>query len=116
MGPREGLQLKPVPRGLVVESLEGTDAFVISLGGEMDVTNVEGFRCAIRRAEQSPSPVIVIDASALAFIDSCGVREIVGLHRRALDVGRRVLLLPGPPKVHQVFEACGLSDAFMFVE
>ncbi|MCW3016737.1 MAG: anti-sigma-factor antagonist [Solirubrobacterales bacterium] len=114
--PEELRRLPPPPPGLIVEVAESGDAFRIAPRGEIDMANVELLASAIQHAERSASATLVVDLGAVGFIDSCGLQEIVALHRRALMTKRRLLLVPGPPAVQRVFEICGLSGVLNFIE
>jgi anti-anti-sigma factor len=58
--------------------------------------------------------LVVLDLRELAFMDSCGVHAIVDASIRARDVGRRILLLAGPPAVDRVFTLTESSDDVVY--
>jgi anti-anti-sigma factor len=57
---------------------------------------------------------LVLDLREVTFMDSTGLRIVVGLHRQAGDDGFAFAVIPGPPEVQRVFELTGLLDALPF--
>lgn len=57
----------------------------------------------------------MVDLSQATFIDSTGLRTIVGADRRAHACGVRLVIVPAPPLVHRVFELCGFDRTLPFV-
>ena len=49
----------------------------------------------------------MLDLRELAFMDSSGVHTIVNASARARQLGRRLVLLRGPPDVDRVFKLTG---------
>jgi anti-anti-sigma factor len=54
--------------------------------------------------------LVVLDLRDLVQIDSSGLQAIVKACIRAREVGRRLVLLRGPPNVDRVFTRAGSSD------
>ncbi|MEV0390878.1 STAS domain-containing protein [Nonomuraea sp. NPDC050643] len=52
---------------------------VVSLAGEMDVDNVAQVRKCLDEAVQMPKPRLVVDLTALTFIDTTGLGVLVRL-------------------------------------
>ena len=88
----------------------------VRLIGELDLAAAPRAEAAIARAERREPPTLELDLSALAFMDSTGLRLMLGARERALDVGRRLVLRRGPFAVQRVFELTALSPLFEFVE
>ncbi len=104
------------PRGIGPLELHGFragDAQVIVLAGELDLATVDDLALAIDVAEVTSARVIVVDLRMLEFVDSAGVRGIVGARLR---LSGRLVLVRGPRCVHRVFELCGLADRMDFVD
>ncbi|MBS1868340.1 MAG: STAS domain-containing protein [Actinobacteria bacterium] len=88
----------------------------VRLIGELDVAAAPRAEAAIARAEQRQPPTLELDLSALAFMDSTGLRLMLGARERALDAGRTLLLRRGPFAVQRVFEVTSLVTLFEFVD
>jgi anti-anti-sigma factor len=59
---------------------------------------------------------VVLDLSRLRFMDSTGLRLILGWAARCSDDGCEASLLPGPPAVQRVFEVTGMLQRLPFAE
>jgi anti-sigma B factor antagonist len=99
-----------------IESHVGNDVSRLSLAGEFDLAGIEQFEAAIDKVEASHPRAIVIDLSALTFMDSSGLRALVMADQRARQAGRRLAIVPGPPPVRRVFEITQLADRLDLIE
>jgi anti-sigma B factor antagonist len=99
-----------------IESYAENDVSRLSLAGEFDLAGIEQFEAAIDRVEASDPRAIVIDLSALTFMDSSGLRALVMADQRARQAGRRLAIVPGPPPVRRVFEITQLADRLDLIE
>lgn len=66
---------------------------VVSVTGEIDLTNADAMQAAV---EGTATPVVVLDLSAVTFLDSSGIRAIDHA-RRDLLAGERALVVVSPP-------------------
>ena len=70
----------------------------------------------LSRARREPGVrAIVVDLSALDFIDSSGLRSVVLADRRASEQGLRFALVAGGEPVHRVFEITRMSERLTWV-
>ena len=83
----------------------------MSLEGELDIAGLEDLNAHVRRAARRRIERVVLDLRALSFIDGSGVRAVIGASRR---IGERLVVYPGPPRVHRVFELTGAATAVPF--
>jgi anti-anti-sigma factor len=89
----------------------GLDAAWVRLAGELDIATTPQLEGALRALR---ARLVVLDLRELAFMDSCGVHAIVDASIRARDVGRRILLLAGPPAVDRVFTLTESPDDVVY--
>ena len=89
----------------------GPDAAWVHLAGELDIATTPQLARALHALR---ARLVVLDLRKLAFMDSCGVHAIVDASVRARDVGRRILLLAGPPAVDRVFTLTESSDDVVY--
>jgi anti-anti-sigma factor len=89
----------------------GPDAAWVHVAGELDIATTPQLARALRALR---ARLVVLDLRELAFMDSCGVHAIVDASIRARDVGRRILLLAGPPRVDCVFTLTESSDDVVY--
>jgi len=58
------------------------DSITIALSGELDLNSTEDVDLAIRAAEETEIGRVVVDLSALSFIDSTGLSVLLGARKR----------------------------------
>ena len=86
----------------------------VALSGELDLAGVQAFQEALEHARATGGR-LVVDLRDLEFIDSSGLRVLVGLHNAAETHGFEYTILPGPPEVQRAFALCGLDRTLRFV-
>jgi anti-anti-sigma factor len=101
---------------LSIETRSDGGVTQVVLAGEFDLAAVPQFEDAIAGVEAGGPPAIVIDLSALTFMDSSGLRALVTADDRARTAGRRLAIVPGPPAVRRVFEITQLDGKLDLVE
>lgn len=85
-------------------STEGLD-----LAGELDAHTAP--LLAERLAElPAGDGDVVLDIEKVEFMDSSGLRVVIDVHQRALDVDRRLVLRHPSAAVQRLLEISGLSD------
>jgi anti-anti-sigma factor len=83
------------------------------LRGELDLATSGQVELVLDVAAATRARTIVLDLSELEFIDSSGLKVILAAHQR---LGRRLILLRGPHRVHRLFELTGLDTRVAFAE
>jgi anti-anti-sigma factor len=84
----------------------GLNAAWVHLAGELDVDTTPELEQTLRGPD-SQAQLIVLDMRDLAFMDSSGVHAIVNAGARVRRLGRRLVILRGPPDVDRVFALTG---------
>jgi stage II sporulation protein AA (anti-sigma F factor antagonist) len=86
--------------------VEPSGAALISVSGELDVSNAQTLESAIAEltAGKAP-PELIFDMSGLRFMDSAGIAVLLGAAKRV----DRVSLRDPSPIVRRVVELTGLS-------
>ena len=84
----------------------------IALEGELDLATHERLALALEKAEAEDPELVVIELAGLTYLDSAGLRELVGAQRRARAAGRRFVLMRGSEPVERLLEITGLATAF----
>jgi anti-sigma B factor antagonist len=97
----------------VLSEREG-DVHTIAVAGELDPAGAKRVEDELERVEATDALSIVVDLSALTFVDSSGVRLLMNAHARSRADGDRLLLLRGPAAVQRVFEICRVDDLLPF--
>lgn len=88
----------------------------ISVQGELDLANADVLEHELIRVEGTDALSIVVDLSALTFIDSTGVRLLISAHARSRADSNRLTLLRGPSSVQRVFELTGVLNILPFAD
>jgi anti-sigma B factor antagonist len=86
------------------------DTVRIVLTGELDISTAPRVEEELRRVEDGRPPVIVLDLSALEFMDSTGLRVIVSADGRAREEDRSLRLVRGPEAVQRIFRVTRLDE------
>jgi anti-sigma B factor antagonist len=95
--------------------LNGETALV-GLSGEFDLAAEPEFAGQVARIEGDRFRKVVLDLSEVTFIDSTGLRLILGLWERSRERGAELVLVRGPDAVHRVFEVTGLENVVPIVD
>ncbi|MGH2681758.1 MAG: STAS domain-containing protein [Actinomycetota bacterium] len=102
--------------GLEIEVRQEGGATLLALQGELDISSTERVEQELRRVEERSPPTLVIDLRPLRFIDSTGLRLVLGADLRARREGRRLVIVRGPDTVHRVFRIALLDRRLQFVD
>ena len=94
---------------LSVEEIHLSDRLrVIAAEGELDIATVDELRDPVEDALESSA--VILELSALEFIDSVGIWTLVRLCQRALRSGHRFAVVHGThDQVERVFDLTGLN-------
>jgi len=95
-----------------------SDAGVTTLmfTGDLDIATLVEAEDAVAAAEREAPDVLVVDLSALAFLDSSGVRLVLQAEARARAAGRRLAVVLGTGRALRLFEVLGLLNRLEVVE
>jgi anti-sigma B factor antagonist len=88
---------------------------VLALEGELDLATVPLLEETLAGAYASDASQILVDLSALTFIDAAGLRALLLADLRSRRDGNRLQMTAGPPQVQRLFEIAGVRDALPFV-
>lgn len=88
---------------------EGADA-VFTLRGELDPHTAPGLRAEIDRVLASGRSRLVLDLAGLTFIDSSGLRVIIGAHKDAARREGRLVLRSPSQTTRRLLDITGLLD------
>lgn len=92
-----------------VQRFEEDGRLRIALTGELDLYTAATLDDALVEAEGEGWLLLVIDLTALEFMDSAGLRLIVRTHARAREWGRHMVVVNGSDMVARVFSATSLD-------
>ena len=96
----------------VAEIAPHADLTRIVLSGDLDMSTVAQARPIIERACERRPEKVVVDLSAVDFVDSHGLHLLVTTHRALTATGSRLVVVPPPEPVRRAFEITGLDELF----
>ena len=102
--------------GMDIKVSNRDDASWVSLNGEFDLGAAADVEQRLAHVEHHNPETIVLDLRGLTFIDSTGLRTILGADARARVEGRKLRVVPGPPTVHRVFRIALLDQRLDFID
>ncbi len=94
---------------------EGTSTLV-TVGGDLDLQVAARVADEIAQAEAGQPDLLVLDLSGLSFMDSAGMGVVAAAHARAVDVGRRFVVVRPPYSVRRAFELSNFNEMLEIVE
>lgn len=113
-------QPKPiVPPFAVLPRTNANGVTVLAVVGDLDFYTVRGLRWHLLQLESTPSTLIVLDLSAMSFIDSCGVSLLIFGSKRLTAAGSELKLAALSRWTSDVLNRLGvlkLFDVFDSVE
>jgi anti-sigma B factor antagonist len=92
---------------LTIQQQATKDGVVCRPVGELDAFSVSQFRQAL--AETASSPNLVIDLSAVSFVDSAGLGALIGGIRRTREHGGQVAVACNRPALRGVLQSSGFD-------
>lgn len=92
---------------------QGEGQLIVKPEGELDVSTAPLLHEVLLDASSEERfDGIVLDLSALSFVDSTGLSLLVSTNRRMNGFGRVLILLGAQLNVRHVFEVTGLTEVF----
>jgi anti-anti-sigma factor len=101
---------------LSLDSARQGDVQHLSIYGELDAATAGLFDRELRRVQDSDIPTIIIDLSALEFIDSSGLRVLARADERSRANGNALRFLRATDLVHRAFVMTGLDSRLSFLD
>lgn len=91
------------------------DGVVVALHGELDIATAPVAEEELRRAEASQD-LIVLDLGGLSFIDSTGLRLMIGADRRAHERGGSFVVIHAVPQVQRLLDLSGVAGHLQVID
>ncbi|HEU0304222.1 MAG TPA: STAS domain-containing protein [Gaiellaceae bacterium] len=98
-----------MPPGPRIESF--ASGFVVTLAGELDAFDAPQLRSSLAALVEDAPHLVVLDLTAVTFLDSTILGTIVGLLRRLREAGGELRVVLPDSTARRVFEITGLDSA-----
>ena len=105
-----GPERPPAVPGLVIEVDERDERVRVELTGELDAANASLLGERLEQVEGRGPELLVLDLRRLEFMDSSGLREVLGAVRRGREVGREVALVKSPGPIDELLDVVQIGD------
>lgn len=99
----------------VEERNEGS-AWVLAASGELDLRTSPQLEQRLDRVWAAGAELVILDLRQIEFMDSTGLRVLLGAHQRAQETGRRFALVRGADQVERVLTLTGVRDLLTIVD
>lgn len=104
----------PKPGSFDIASAADDGTVTVTLRGELDLASVGSLEERLLALEQGELERIVVDLSAVSFIDSSGLRVLLLADGRARERGHELVFTPATEPVHRMLEMTGALDLLRF--
>ena len=104
----------PAYPSFAAQVVPGGDVVTVRLAGELDIAVEHETHAAIDAAWGLGAQAVVVDLTAVTFMDSTGVQALLAGQSAADAAGRRLALRLGAP-AQRVLELCGILQRFALV-
>jgi anti-sigma B factor antagonist len=95
----------------IIQSQPDQRTSVVALEGELDLGRAPSLKWALVDAVDAGYKQLVVDLTAVRFMDSTALSVLVGVNR-SLDVGARMAIVCVNANVLKIFELSGMDGAF----
>jgi anti-anti-sigma factor len=103
--------------GVLAIELEREDnTLVVSLRGEADLFSAASLEEQLNRAIESGADRVIVDLSALQFIDSISLRVLLKAALASRQDSSRLFFRKGSPQVERVLEVSGIKQELRFLD
>jgi len=90
-------------------------AVVVVARGEIDVASAPELHAALNEAMGAQAGTVIVDLSAVTFIDSTGLGVLVGAEKDMREAEQHLQLVVSQPQISRLLELTGLDTVFTVV-
>jgi anti-anti-sigma factor len=98
------------PAGLEIEVERRDSGMRVELAGELDLATASHLRARLEELESEKPELLVLDLRPLAFMDSSGLREVIGAVRRARTEERKVAVVKSHGPIESVLDVTRVDE------
>lgn len=99
-----------------VEERQQGGATILVVSGELDLRTSPELEERLGGAFDAGAELVILDLRRIEFMDSTGLRVLLGAHQRAHESGRRFALVRGADQIERVLTLTGVRDMLTVVD
>lgn len=99
-----------------VEVVDGEQAVVIGVSGELDLATSPELERELQRSTASAAELLIIDLRKLEFMDSTGLSVLVRAHQKTTQSGKQFAVVKGPQQVQRLLSLTGVAERLTVVD
>jgi anti-sigma B factor antagonist len=99
-----------------VEVVDGEQAVVIGVSGELDLATSPELERELQRSTASAAALLIIDLRKLEFMDSTGLSVLVRAHQKTTQSGKQFAVVKGPQQVQRLLSLTGVAERLTVVD
>jgi anti-anti-sigma factor len=96
--------------GLRVDIAPDRERVTVRAEGEIDLATIAEVERPVLELLDSGFGDVVIDMRAVTFMDSSGIRLLIGAHQQAVDRGASLSIVVGGSRIRKTLELSGAID------
>jgi anti-sigma B factor antagonist len=104
----------PRPGELRIRTARVGTRIELSLAGELDLVSAPQLESELTAVESPEAGEVLIDLAEVQFIDSTGLRVLLGAAKRADASGQKLLVRHVRGQARRLFEIAGVMGQFSF--
>ena len=104
----------PRPGELRIETASTGTRVELSLAGELDLVSAPKLESELMAVESLDAGDLLIDLEHVQFVDSSGLRVLLGARRRSDATGHRLRMRHVRGQPRRLFEIAGVLEQFSF--
>lgn len=91
------------------------DSHVVALSGELDIATADQLTAALEGVTPAPGERLVINLTAVSFMDSTGLRVLIAANGAATDGGYELFIVTGESPAKRVLELTRMDEHMQVV-
>lgn len=96
-----------------VRTIEGVT--ILDVIGEVDLYTAPQLEEGLRKAAGAPAPLLAVNLSAVAYLDSTALRVLTNVHKQVQERQGAMVVIAGQPTIQKIFRITGLGTVLHVV-
>jgi anti-sigma B factor antagonist len=88
---------------------------IVTMTGELELAVADELSHAVHRALARRPKILILDLSAVTFVDCAGIRGVLAAQRHVEAHSVQLSIIPPPEHVHRVFVLAGVASSLPFI-